>query len=338
MKSISKKIKTNIRELALLSGLMCTAIAARAQDETVRFEHRGLTVENAFLTIMSQTPYTFAINHSRIDIKKSVTLDATEMTLDRALRQILAGTGNNYIIVSKHIVLTRPESPVRPPLAKQNREQLDPIPANARPTNLELNPAGHRDTATIAPLLHRDPLGEIALAQHRLPRFAIKSNLLQAATLTPNLGIEIGLNNRLTLELTGAYNPWNLNTMEDDNKKLVYWIARPEIRYWSCERFNGHFLGANIFYGRYNISNHRLPLLFDKRYRYEGSALGAGISYGYNLIISRRWNLELNGAIGAARLAHDRYDCRLCEEGHQPFRSLYIGPTRLAITIAHITK
>lgn len=38
---------------------------------------------------------------------------------------------------------------------------------------------------------------------------ALKTNLLYAATLTPNLGLEIGITPQISLNIVGSYNPWN---------------------------------------------------------------------------------------------------------------------------------
>ena len=40
-----------------------------------------------------------------------------------------------------------------------------------------------------------------------LPKFAIKTNALYWATSTPNLGFEVGLAKKLTLDISGNYNP-----------------------------------------------------------------------------------------------------------------------------------
>lgn len=102
----------------------------------------------------------------------------------------------------------------------------------------------------------------------------MKTNLLYGGyALTPNLGVEVGLLPRWTLEMSGAYNPFNLHGSETDNRKLVHWVAMPEFRYWTCQRFNGHFFGIHGLYGQYNIGGHNLPLLFGRgsdAYRYEG--------------------------------------------------------------------
>ena len=75
--------------------------------------------------------------------------------------------------------------------------------------------------------------------QTYLPKIAIKTNALYWATSTPNLGLEIGLAKKLTLDISGNYNPWKFS----DNKQLKHWLIQPELRYWLCERFNGSFCG-----------------------------------------------------------------------------------------------
>ena len=71
---------------------------------------------------------------------------------------------------------------------------------------------------------------------------AVKTNLLYDATTTINLGAEIGVAPKWTVDLSANYNGWTFN----DNKKWKHWMAQPEVRYWFCERFNGHFLGAHL--------------------------------------------------------------------------------------------
>jgi len=47
--------------------------------------------------------------------------------------------------------------------------------------------------------------------QTYLPKIAIKTNALYWATSTPNLGLEIGLAKKLTLDISGNYNPWKFS-------------------------------------------------------------------------------------------------------------------------------
>lgn len=54
--------------------------------------------------------------------------------------------------------------------------------------------------------------------------FALKTNALYWAAITPNIGLEVALDDRFTLDISGAYNPW---TFQDD-KKMRFWLVQPE--------------------------------------------------------------------------------------------------------------
>lgn len=106
---------------------------------------------------------------------------------------------------------------------------------------------------------------------------AVKTNLLYDATTTFNLGAEIGLSPRWTLDLSANYNPFSFS----DNKKWKHWMAQPEARYWFCERFNGHFMGLHLLGGQYNVGGVKLPFgIYPsvEDYRYEGYYYGAGLA------------------------------------------------------------
>ena len=55
-----------------------------------------------------------------------------------------------------------------------------------------------------------------------LPQFAIKTNALYWATSTPNLGIEVGLAKKLTLDISGNYNPWKFG----DDRQIKHWLVQ----------------------------------------------------------------------------------------------------------------
>lgn len=173
-------------------------------------------------------------------------------------------------------------------------------------------------------------------------KVGVKTNLLYGAyTYTPNLGLEIGLSPKTTLSLGGGYNPWNLDGTESDNKKLVHWLGQVEARYWLCQRFTGHFFGIHATGAQYNISGHKLPLLFgkdSKDFRYEGYAYGGGISYGYQFILGKRWNLEATLGAGYLRLNYDKHHCQKCGEKVESAKKNYFGPTSAGISLIYIIK
>ena len=165
-----------------------------------------------------------------------------------------------------------------------------------------------------------------------LPKFAIKTNALYWATTTPNLGIELGLAKKLSLDISGNYNPWEFS----DNRQLKHWLVQPELRYWLCERFNGSFFGLHGHYAEANVSN--LDIFGMGHYRYDGKIYGAGISYGYQWILKKRWSMEATIGVGYARLDYDKYECGKCGDklGHETKN--YFGPTKIGLSIIYTIK
>lgn len=174
-----------------------------------------------------------------------------------------------------------------------------------------------------------------ALCQNKV---VVKTNLLYGvATLTPNLGVEVGLGGRTTFNLSGSYNWFNLYDSRNNNKKLVHWIVQPEFRYYLCQRFNGHFFGLNGLYSNYNIGGYELPFLFgdgSKDFRYQGNGYGFGISYGYQLVLTKRWNLEFDIGVGYMQMKYNRVDGEYCGRGKGINETKnYFGPTKAGISL-----
>lgn len=174
---------------------------------------------------------------------------------------------------------------------------------------------------------------------------AIKTNLLYDATSTLNLGFEFGLSPKWTLDISGNYNPWEFG----DNRKMKHWLVQPEFRYWLCEKFNGHFFGIHAHGAQYNWGG-MLPWGFKdgemfgvysrqmSDHRYEGWLLGAGISYGYQWILGKRWSLEASVGLGYAYLDYGKFKCEKCGEKIADQHRNYFGPTKAAISIIYIIK
>lgn len=168
---------------------------------------------------------------------------------------------------------------------------------------------------------------------------ALKTNALYDATGTINLGTEIGLSPKWTLDIPINYNPW-----EPKNGRLLkHFLIQPEARYWFCERFNRHFIGAHLHYGLYNAGNFDMPFNIDNGYLenniYKGWLVGAGVSYGYHYIINRRWSLEGTIGVGYAYLGYDKYKvCDTCKEKTGNENKHYLGPTKAALSLIYIIK
>jgi hypothetical protein len=134
----------------------------------------------------------------------------------------------------------------------------------------------------------------------------VKTNLPYLLTTTPNIGVEYAFARNFSFELTGGYNPFKFG----EDARIKHWVVWPELRYWTYESLNGHFFGLHGVGGAFNVGGWDLgidklsPL---KTKRYQGTAYGAGISYGYSWIIENRWALEFTAGHGMARFEYDSY-------------------------------
>ena len=170
-----------------------------------------------------------------------------------------------------------------------------------------------------------------------------KTNLLYGSyAQSPNLGVEIGLTDHLTVDISGGYNWFNLDGSKNQNKKKVHWMIQPEARYYLTETFKGHFFGLHGLYSQYNIGGHNLPLLLgkgSKEFRHEGWLAGGGLSYGYQLPLAKNLNVEFNIGVGYAHLKYDKYLCPKCGEKIEGgVQKHYFGPTKAGISLIWIMR
>lgn len=348
--------------LLLAPILFATGNLSAQTSSRVSLPYRSITLGNAFKEIEKQTGSIVVANLDKLDISQKVELRKSEGTISEILEQLLAGTGLTYRTNGKYIMI------VPPPAKKPAPRQAPPQPQPSYYTDL---PPSNFETETKKPaveilpeeIIRYDTIRTVKphegifnypnraqtpertdfgvntpFAMETPPFVSIKTNLLYAATLTPNLGIEFGLGKKATLELSGGNNRWKRDGDEDDNKKLVHWTIKTEARYWLCERFNGHFFGAHLFYSKYNIGGYKIPMLFDKEYRYEGDAFGAGVSYGYHWMWSKRWGMEFNLGVGVASLDYKKKDCEKCGSTVGDYKKTYFGPTSAGIKLMFIIK
>ena len=167
---------------------------------------------------------------------------------------------------------------------------------------------------------------------------ALKTNLLYDATTTPNIGMEIGIDKKHTIQAFYGLNPWKFGHGEDQ-KFVKHWVVNPEFRYWFCHRFNGSFVGIHAFGGQYNAYGIKPPFgWWDEleHYRHEGWFVGGGIAYGYQWVLSRHWNFEASIGVGAAYITYDSFNCGICGAKIGDGDKIYVGPTKAALSILYM--
>ena len=167
----------------------------------------------------------------------------------------------------------------------------------------------------------------------------LKTNVLYDAAATINLGLEVGLAPRWSLDLSGNFNDW-----ESYGQLWKHWMFQPEARYWFCDQFAGHFLGFHAITGQYNIGRLKHPVDFFgstfsklKDHRAQGWAFGAGIAYGYTWVLGKHWNLEAELGVGWIHTWYDLYNCEECSKKVESDRQHnYYGPTKAAINLVYV--
>ena len=188
----------------------------------------------------------------------------------------------------------------------------------------------------------------LAIGTADAQKVAVKTNSLYWLTATPNVGFEFAMAPRWTFEIAGGYNPWTLD--KEENIKAKHFLVTPEIRYWFCESFQGHFIGINGNYTQFNISGVDVPEVFfpvessgafldQLQYsRCQGWAAGAGLVYGYAFPIARRWNMEFNAGLGWWYTVYDQFESRTCGLFQERVSRHVFGLTDIGISFIYMIK
>ncbi len=146
-------------------------------------------------------------------------------------------------------------------------------------------------------------------------RVSLSTDLLRLGTLTPNLSVETTLSSRLTLNLEGAINPFGevYNNFDPAHASLS-----TELRWWFQRTMYAHFVGVNFVGGIYDVNY--------KDYSNKGQTFAAGLTYGYSLILTRRW--VLTPTIG--------YGCGLFDQATSGERQWKPTLTKFGVGITYI--
>lgn len=167
-------------------------------------------------------------------------------------------------------------------------------------------------------------------------RFAIKTNILYDVALVPSLGVEMGLGQRWTLDISGTYNPFTYQ----DCKFWRNFTVSPEVRFWTCESFNGFFVGLHAIGGQYSFTGFKVPFVkgMEEKRRYEAWSYGGGLTVGYQWVLSKRWSVEAALGGGYSRILYEKYeDCDPCSKIMNPDKkdqkTDYWGPTKASVAL-----
>ena len=150
---------------------------------------------------------------------------------------------------------------------------------------------------------------QTSLKNERGATVALKTNALYWATTTPNLGLEVRLAPKWTLEAEVGLNPFAPKKEDGSfDKSIKHFRLHPEVRYW---------LGT-------------------ENERHQGWGTGVGLSYGYSWVLGKHWNIEATIGAGYLYLESDIYPCTHCGTKREKVKKHYVGPTQAALSAVYV--
>ena len=201
-------------------------------------------------------------------------------------------------------------------------------------------------------------LGLACVNNAQAQKVAVKTNLLYDATATMNLGVEFGIAPKWTIDIEGNWNPFTWNK----GRRWKTAFGQGELRYWTCNRFAGHFFALQLTGGVADVKLQHLGKWFKhydfidanfetfKNHRIRGGFAGAGLGYGYAWAIAEHWNLEFEIAAGYLYTRSSVYEPNgvaypqeyqrwkldnMNQIAHHETKH-YVGPTKAAISLVYV--
>ncbi|EFM01575.1 MAG: DUF3575 domain-containing protein [Hoylesella marshii] len=160
--------------------------------------------------------------------------------------------------------------------------------------------------------------------------FSVNTDLTMLALQTYNMGAEMTMGNRSTLGLSVF-----VNNKPYFHKEMKVVGVQPEYRYYFGGRpMYHHFVGLSLLAASYDMTwNNR---------NYDGTAWGAGLSFGYVIPLTDRLSIDAHAGVGVVFSHHKETmldGSALVVNGDAPaaegFWSHRILPTKIGVTLSY---
>lgn len=155
---------------------------------------------------------------------------------------------------------------------------------------------------------------------------SLRTNLVYAASATPNIGLEIPVGKHVSLGLNAGLKPWPRWLAWDWDKTLErkwrHFLIAPEFRFWPSGVYEKLFVGADLIYTHFNVGAVQFPFgMYPgvRDHRLQGDLYGLGVFAGWSWWLSAHWRLEAEAGVGAGYADALKYQCAYCgaEVGRQ---------------------
>lgn len=162
----------------------------------------------------------------------------------------------------------------------------------------------------------------IASAQYT----AVRVNTLGLATGTVNAGVDIAVSDKWSVDVSGYWNP-----IETDAFRSKVLAVTAGVRRWRFEPHVGLFWGLHTTAAKYKVGR--------KDTRYNGWLAGVGSSIGYSWMLSKRWNLSLEGGLGLFYMKDTRWNPNtspLDDVVLKHYRRVILAPSKLEVSFSYL--
>lgn len=171
--------------------------------------------------------------------------------------------------------------------------------------------------------------GQSSYEEDRKPVFAIRTNMLYDAILTPDLSVEMEMMPQWSFLAEGVWAWWS---RESDNRYWRIYGTWIEVRRWLGGRpqqrvFTGHHVGV---YGSF----HTYDFEFGHKGWQSPQTFGVGVSYGYSIRLNNRLNLDFGIRAGYSSGSQIKYipQCGTHVATHHGMRR-YFGITGVEVAL-----
>lgn len=156
--------------------------------------------------------------------------------------------------------------------------------------------------------------------------YSVSTNVLGWATASPNVGMDIALNRKVSIniELMG-------NFLKIPQFSTQHILSQQGMRFWMMENNIGSFFGFHFTEALYNVGN--------EKYIFEGWTAGIGASYGYSLLLSKRWSLgfEIGASVMYMEDQHTEREPDVTTSALNRYnKRVMVLPTKLSMTMIYL--
>ena len=114
MNRINTKKRAGKLAIFLFFTFLSLTTVAQNKEKKITIQNKKISLKEAFAQIETQTGYSIAYEQSKLDIEKKHSLSLKNVTVDKAMTQLLKGTGYAYKIKGYHIIISLQDNKQKP--------------------------------------------------------------------------------------------------------------------------------------------------------------------------------------------------------------------------------